>query len=390
MNLRTAAILVLAGAGCRSGPNPGEANRLYQEGLHQLSTGTSPGEVLPLLDRAVRLAPTQGDYLIARAGIHQRLGRLDDALADYAAALPLLKTTGARATAHFDRAILHAEAGRDAEAERDLTVAIGLFPDYVEALLHRARIRRRTGRAPEADRDVAEARQRGKLAVESFYNAGVRDLKFGRLDEAGQYFGFALDLDPSHVGSHVAMGRIHMQRGRFTAAEASLSRAIELQPDDARLYYHRGNALLALERYPEAEADYTRAIEQDPGLSSAYASRGIARRIKLRDPDGAEADFQKAIGITPDHSVAHLNRALLHHEMGLLNDAERILRAALAQRATPESCRALGLVLHDKANFIEAVRLFRLALKIARDDEMRASIRADIDRSEAAGDEVEK
>ncbi|MBV8846400.1 MAG: tetratricopeptide repeat protein [Bryobacterales bacterium] len=52
-----------------------------------------------------------------------------------------------------------------------------------------------------------------------------------------------------------------------------------------------------------AIADFTRAIELRPDYAEAYYFRGLAKRAK-GDKDGAVADFMKAIGLKPDYAEA--------------------------------------------------------------------------------------
>lgn len=46
-----------------------------------------------------------------------------------------------------------------------------------------------------------------------------------------------------------------------------------------------------------------------------YLNRGVAKK-KLRDYDGAMADYDEAIRLVPDDPTKHYNRALLYHDMG--------------------------------------------------------------------------
>jgi lipoprotein NlpI len=58
-----------------------------------------------------------------------------------------------------------------------------------------------------------------------------------------------------------------------------------------------------------AIADFTKAIEISPKYWAAYSNRGAAKLSK-RDWDAALADFTKSIALKPDYAVAYKNRSL--------------------------------------------------------------------------------
>jgi Tfp pilus assembly protein PilF len=60
--------------------------------------------------------------------------------------------------------------------------------------------------------------------------------------------------------------------------------------------------------YRSAIADYSRAIEIDPDYSQAYARRGWAF-LYLDEFANAEADFDKALKLTPGDAYAQSGRA---------------------------------------------------------------------------------
>ena len=67
-------------------------------------------------------------------------------------------------------------------------------------------------------------------------------------------------------------------------------------PQLASAYYNRGIAKAKLKDYQGAIADFSKAIQLDPQLASAYYNRGIAKQI-VNDLDGACADWRKAAAL---------------------------------------------------------------------------------------------
>ena len=56
--------------------------------------------------------------------------------------------------------------------------------------------------------------------------------------------------------------------------------------------------------------DYDEAIRLDPDYSIALGNRGVVRKIK-GDLDGALRDYNEAIRLNPDHADALFNRGII-------------------------------------------------------------------------------
>jgi tetratricopeptide (TPR) repeat protein len=85
---------------------------------------------------------------------------------------------------------------------------------------------------------------------------------------------------------------------------------IERQPT-ATLHGHRGYLKLRLRDYDGAIADFDEVIRLDPKLAVGYNNRGQAR-IQKKEYDGALADFDEAIRLDPKLAVAHDGRGTAH------------------------------------------------------------------------------
>ncbi len=356
---------------CAAVPAAQEADDLYREALEH------PARARELLDRAVALDPSRPEFFTLRARTCLASGRLADAVRDYGAAIPLLERRPAeRAAIHLARALLRDPDG----AEEDLAAALALFPDYVEVLLERARLRRLGHRPIEAGEDEAHACRVGAGFAARFHNEGVLALNQGRFEEAERAFGFALVLDPVFADAHVALGRAAFERRRFAAATEALGRAISLRPRDAELRVHRGNALFAQSLHAPALDDFKVAVDLDPTLPPAWAGLGMSR-ARMKDPAGAQEAFARALELDRGCYPARLNLGLLLHELGRLEEAEREILLALAIFTTAEGVQSLGRVVLDRGDRPRATGILEKALTICRDAALRGSIEADLLRA---------
>jgi S1-C subfamily serine protease/Flp pilus assembly protein TadD len=72
-----------------------------------------------------------------------------------------------------------------------------------------------------------------------------------------------------------------------------------------------------------ALADYNQALILSPNDVNIYTNRGILKHIKLNDPQGALADYNRVIFLKPDLANAYQNRGLLKYAK--LNDPQGAL-----------------------------------------------------------------
>ena len=373
-----AAILLLGLVSCTSITPQQEADQSFRQAL----TTKDVRQQLELLDRSIELHPSSQAHL-ERALLSASVREPARALADLNAAIAFLDGDPSRLSLQLSRALLLGNAGRYDEADIDLSVVIK-ETGSPEAYLQRAWYRRRSGREADAERDVQEARKASGGLADQFYNEGVRALIRRDSAEAERMFRFALDLDPVHSHAHVAMARLYMERHQFAEAVREFDEAIPAHPRDAELYYHRGNARFAAGMGEDAFADYTKAVELAPKESVYLTARGRAYHRVRKDISNAMADFAEATAIDPRCDAAWYHRGLLDHERGYLQAAEDDLRRALSIHATPEGCLALGRVLHDRGEYEKALTLYRQALEVYREPDVRKSIAAEVERTQRA------
>jgi tetratricopeptide (TPR) repeat protein len=129
---------------------------------------------------------------------------------------------------------------------------------------------------------------------------------------------------------YVKRGITRFGKGDTNGALADFDRALELEPDLADAHLLRGKARRAkgnLDGAIEDIEDYEKAIELDPRLTSnnrditqAFANRGFIRVNQL-DLEGAIADFDKAIQVSPSDAESYIKRAEALLIKGNLADA---------------------------------------------------------------------
>ena len=89
----------------------------------------------------------------------------------------------------------------------------------------------------------------------------------------------------------------------------------------AEAYYIRGNAYLDKGKYDRAITDYNKAIELNPNFTLAYMNRGFVY-LRKGNYDHAIEDGNKAVELKPDYPEAYSNRGEAQDER-ILNEKRR-------------------------------------------------------------------
>jgi tetratricopeptide (TPR) repeat protein len=136
-------------------------------------------------------------------------------------------------------------------------------------------------------------------------------------DSAIAEYTTAISLDSSKVDALTNRGVILDNHGEHSAALADYSRAIKIKPTYAEAYDKRAETYKSLGKFKDAIADYTAAIkldsssyEFDPTLhfANAYFGRGNVE-FQAGNYEKAISDFDSALALSPNHSLAMLNKA---------------------------------------------------------------------------------
>src|SRR5262249_43788471 len=166
---------------------------------------------------------------------YDKLGRYDEAAADYSRAIDLEPKF---VSALYNRGVAYCvHLGQPAQAVADFSLAIDLDP-----------------------KDIAAWSGRGVVYCDHL----------GQPAQAVADFSRAIDLEPKLTAAWPRRGVAYGELGRHDEAVADYSRAIDLDPKLVSSWYGRGFAYDKLGRHDEAVADFSKAIVLDPKLADAW------------------------------------------------------------------------------------------------------------------------
>ena len=215
----------------------------------------------PMLARAVRAQPKDFNARYLLGATISQLGRGDDALRQWRAALELrpdhAKLMQIMAV-EYGKGQYFREAA--AVAERALKVQAadpGLYliaiKSYQDAADH-----------PEALRIAEQMIRRFPEHPRANFEYGFELHRAGRAAEAMPYLRKAMEADQTYEEPFFFYGEILLKERRFEEAIPPFRKAIELRRDYMAAWVALGRALMGLKRYDAAKTELLRAVEIDP------------------------------------------------------------------------------------------------------------------------------
>jgi Flp pilus assembly protein TadD len=131
---------------------------------------------------------------------------------------------------------------------------------------------------------------------------------------------------------------------------------------DPEALFKRGNLLLAAGDADAAVSAFQLSLQLKPDHAATYFNLGNAQNAAGRRVDAADA-FLACLRLSADFAPAYINLASTLRLLALLDHAQAMADAAVRLLPyDPEALICLASVLHDKADYASAIRLYRLAL----------------------------
>ncbi len=223
--------------------------------------------------KAAELNPGDAETYVVRGWVEQRMGRRDEAIADYSRAIAL-SPDGDQAymfNAYFRRSELYEQTGLYDRALADLDREIALKPPY-QAVVHNARadLYLRLGRYDEAIADANEAIALNPGLERAYYNRGWARMKKGAYDAAIADYTRAIAIKPD-FSIYNNRAWTHHLKGDDATGLADAEEAVKLAPKNPFCLGTRAAIYDKLGRRDDAIADYRAALALDPKDAEAIA-----------------------------------------------------------------------------------------------------------------------
>ena len=112
-----------------------------------------------------------------------------------------------------------------------------------------------------------------------------------------------------------------LKEGKLEESIQLYTKALKEDPNNIDIISDRGVAYLNLSQKKECFEDLNKALQLQPDYAYRYACRAFAKK-HFGDLDGAIIDYEKAVELDPEDTIAHNNLGLLLEQKGYQKKAQ--------------------------------------------------------------------
>jgi len=159
------------------------------------------------------------------------------------------------------------------------------------------------------------------------YREGESLIKANDYPAAIQQFTKAIDLNPGFLRAYLPRGAAYLHVNRPADAFADYAELLRRNPRNAVALAQRGICHARLHDEDAAMADFNQALEMRKDLPGALNGRGLIF-FHRKQYQKALQDYTEAIRVSPEFSIAYVNRAHTEEAMGNQSAAQADLKKA--------------------------------------------------------------
>jgi tetratricopeptide (TPR) repeat protein len=204
---------------------------------------------------------------VAKGNVAFQAGRIDEAIADYSAALRLNPADG---LTYATRGIAYVKLKDYDRAIADFTAFIQGNPDFVDGYNYRGAAYEEKGRHDQAIADYDHATRIDPDNAQAYALRAIAYEDKGEHRKALADCARALQHDAGYLPFFYARGDVARNKRDYERALANYNAAIEVRPKSPRAYFSRGQTYGAIGRFDLALADYRESIRLKPDLAMGY------------------------------------------------------------------------------------------------------------------------
>lgn len=214
-----------------------------------------------LLNRMTELEPELSNNWIVTANVCY----IQEDYAEMAkAAQKAVELESENATAHYLLAKAYQGLQDDIMTIGQLTKAITLKNNFMEAILTRIEVLMRMQQYPEAQKDIDAALELNPEEETAMLLRGKLKQATGDEDGAEDDYKLVTELNPFNENAYIDLAQLYIARKKLTEAIELLDEAIELNPQSATAYHERGRAKLLNGDKEGSVHDMKQALELNP------------------------------------------------------------------------------------------------------------------------------
>jgi tetratricopeptide (TPR) repeat protein len=267
------------------------------------------------------------------------------------------------ANGHYYYGLALLAKGDLSQARRELTEAVKLSPVMYEARTRLAAVHLAEGSPDLAIREAKAAIRLNPLRAQPFFVLGDAYLTKKDLTKAKDVYE-ALTKATQQPVVHHKLGLIARTEKREADALAHFEQALAADRDFVDALAEIVQIKLGQHRPGEAGDRVAKQIAVSPTNPSLYTLKGQVL-TQMRDFDGAEAAFKRAIGLAPNETEAHLQLAQLYHLQRKVEQAVQEYEGILAKNPNLAPVQMLLGTLYDQEKEYDKAKMrYEEALKL--------------------------
>ncbi len=168
--------------------------------------------------------------------------------------------------------------------------------------------------------------------------------------------------------NYLSYGSVYFQRGHMDQAAVSFRTALRDDPTSAEAMYGLGSVYLDQQKSTEARDSFKRALHLNAAypdtMANSWNNLGLLAAREGRKQEAAD-NFQQALKLSPDHSIALVNLGSAYRQLEQWQEAGKVYEHAIAVNPNdPEANYGLGMVYAQAGDTQRAFDLLQLALKL--------------------------
>ncbi len=229
---------------------------------------------------------------------------------------------------------------------------------------------------------------------DAYYTRGIVREQLKDFDGALTDYNIYLEINPEHTEALFSRAVLRYKQGLYQFAKDDFTKLLRLPPGEtttvffqrdafasstskifttqgsnkAYLFNYLGLCELKLRNYKQALTNLDSAVRLNPGDADQFLNRGM---VKEKDDDikGAMEDYQRALSINPEHSLARHNLGVLTAAHGLPEDSEKLLLESIDRNPNlPYPHAQLGYYRFNQGDFKGALEQYNQAVRIDSSD----------------------
>ncbi|XP_028638372.1 tetratricopeptide repeat protein 6 isoform X2 [Grammomys surdaster] len=238
------------------------------------------------------------------------------------------------------------------------TRALKIDPHYVDAYIGRGNSYMDSGQDEamiQAQKDFLKALHTDPSCLKARISLGYNLQAQGKFQKAWKHFTVGIEANPKSYLAYEGRAVVCLQMSNYFAAMQDINCAIKIN-STAEFLTNRGVIHEFMGQRQSAMADYQAAISLDPNYSLAYFNAG---NIYLHHRQFSQASdyFSTALKFNPENEYALMNRAVTNSVLKKYEEAEKDFSHAM------ERCPHWAALFFNRASFYFYLKKYELAEK---------------------------